>query len=396
MCLPNKLKIALLNSPGSKVVTLWEHSHLAMAALAALESNLPSLRPETFNDRFGSSFENQDQWERIASTGFSDTSIFRLTTSQGAFAVRSWPSDGASWDKVHFWDLLQRNDSFRPFPKLIRWCGHSIDQSLLFAYGNKLWSLSDWIEGRPLQLPDLTLGRVRELATILAKIHVATIESLQSEAMPPPSHRPSEEQELGGSRTLIERSQFLATVDHSWDTGVKHSEFYRKHKLVDPLLLCLSKIQKVKNLWTEQLDRSSRIRRRYHWIVRDLWYENVLVSSSGDFSSIVDLGAARFDWPGLDFTRLFGSIMVLACSQSWNINDTSNWWDNAYAAYISNHPTHSLGPVQECIDLNEIATALSVVQWIKWIESGVVRFNSQEDENRVAHRINQLCQTISW
>ncbi|MFY7874823.1 MAG: phosphotransferase, partial [Pirellula sp.] len=330
-----------------------------------------------------SSFEHPIDWQRIASSGFSDSLIFQLKLFGVSFAVRSWPNTQASVDKVAFWDRLQRSDVFRPFPKLVPWIGYSQEQILLFPWDGKLWSLSEWIDGRPFQESDLSLERVGELASVLAKIHAATLESSVPEAS-------------GPSRTLVERANFLGRISRRWEASVMASDFFQRQGLVAPLIQCLATIDACKKPWGEQLEQISRADRRYHWIVRDLWYENVLVRPSGEFASIVDLGASRFDWPGLDFIRLFGSITGLANNQSCGRVSTKDWWEKAYSVYTSGHPNHALGSVTECIDLNEIATALSLAQWIEWIENRTIQLSSVEDENRVARRIRQLCQAAAW
>ena len=373
----------------------WEHGQLATAAMAAIQRNLPWLRSDTLSSSEKSSFEHPIAWHRIASSGFSDSSIFQLKLYSGSFAVRSWPNTQASVNKVAFWDRLQRSDVFRPFPKLVPWIGYSQEQILLLPWDGKLWSLSEWIDGRPFQESDLSLERVGELASILAKIHVVTLESSVPEALLLASGHPKDQYNMGPSKTLVERANFLDRVSLRWKASVRASRFFQRHELVAPLTQCLATIDACKKPWGEQLEKISRADRSYHWIVRDLWYENVLVRPSGEFASIVDLGAARFDWPGLDFIRLFGSLTGLACTQSFSRTPTRDWWEKAYAIYTSSHPNHSLGSVNECIDLNEIATALSLAQWIEWIENRTVKLSSVEDENRVARRIRQLCQAAS-
>lgn len=336
------------------------------------------------------------RWQRNASSGFSDSSIFQLKLHGGSFAVRSWPNTQASVDKVAFWDRLQRSEVFRPFPKLVPWIGYSQEQILLFPWDGKLWSLSEWIDGRPFQESDLSLDRVGELASILAKIHVATLESSVPEGGRLASRQIKDSYETGPSRTLVERANFLGRISRRWEASVMASDFFQRHGLVAPLIHCLATIDACKKPWGERLEQASRADRRYHWIVRDLWYENVLVRASGEFASIVDLGAARFDWPGLDFIRLFGSLTGLVNIQSCGQESTRDWWGKAYAIYTSGHPNHTLGSVNECIDLNEIATALSLAQWIEWIENKTVKFSSVEEENRVERRIRQLCQAVAW
>lgn len=367
-----------------------------MMAMAAIAFDRPNEQEQERFSLIRVALDNPVQWEKVLTKGFSNSEIFRLTTPTGSYAVRSWPNDKASFDKVMFWESLQRSHAFCPFPRIIPWGKPGEEKSILRLYENRLWSLSEWVLGQSLQESDLSLERIVELAGVLGALHSASLSLLEthSQTYSSVSRNQQDQESYGCSQTLRERLQFLESITGDWEQSVRASDFYRKYGLIAPSLKCLSKIHSNKSSWRGRLQQGGRILRRQHWIVRDLWFENILVCPVDPKVFIVDLGAARFDWPGLDFTRLFGSILGAMNSQPCDSPEARKGWECAYARYICQHPQHAIESLQECIDLDEISGCLSVAQWIQWIDKGIVRVSCQEDAWRVASRLKQLCQSV--
>jgi Ser/Thr protein kinase RdoA (MazF antagonist) len=141
-------------------------------------------------------------------------------------------------------------------------------------------------------------------------------------------------------------------------------------------------------LWHHVLEIASSQPRTCHWIVRDLWYDNILITGSRQFAAIVDLGAARYDWPGLDFIRLFGSLMAVAPVSLRH--EPQEIWNTAFHAYAERYPNHLIESLEECCVLHEIATQLSIVQWMRWVYGGFFDLTNPQIANRVRNRISDL------
>ena len=144
--------------------------------------------------------------------------------------------------------------------------------------------------------------------------------------------------------------------------------------------------------WQRFLSFGGRQMRACHWIVRDLWRENILLDDSKRFSSIVDLGAARIDWPGLDFIRLFGSLSYDS-GHDFSVDGSSKneLWQDAFAAYTRKHPSHTIESLEECKMLHIVSVGLSIAQWVRWIQSGTIDLRNSEKAQRVSERIRELC-----
>lgn len=154
---------------------------------------------------------------------------------------------------------------------------------------------------------------------------------------------------------------------------------------------CLSQFANQRAEMVRFAELISSQKRMCHWIVRDLWFENILVTDSNQFASIVDLGAARLDWPGLDFVRLFGSLIPFAHPAQASQDDWNALWENALRCYRNAHPDHAIGSIWECRMLDKLSTALAIAQWIRWLDEGTFHKADPRQATRVNSRLNQLC-----
>jgi Ser/Thr protein kinase RdoA (MazF antagonist) len=112
-----------------------------------------------------------------------------------------------------------------------------------------------------------------------------------------------------------------------------------------------------------------------HWIVRDLWRENILIDHQR-ISGIVDFGASRIDWPAFDIVRWISS---------WLAPDDPRI-SECFRAY----------PVLAEDDyrfLDYLGTLLSLLQWLEWLLSSQMSFVGQEA--RVRSRMIELDQRLS-
>lgn len=327
-------------------------------------------------------------WSQIRHTGFSNSSIFQLDNSQGAFAIRSWPVDVTTWDKLLFWQECNRSfeqsanpslfPNTTPFPRLYAWRVDSNKQELLLNRNGKLWSLCQWVPGSPIALPDVSLELIEHLAVVLGTIHAYSLGFTWNSASA------SSQQ---NSASLLERFRFLSSLSTDGNRRQLPMRWLQQNGLEELVFRSMRNLMMLQNEWSRFLNSVATRQRECHWIVRDAWYSNVLINHSR-FSSIVDLGASRCDWPGLDFVRLTGSLIALANARVGN--NAHQWWLTAWNAYTSTHPKHNLNSLDECMLLDEISSGLSIAQWMQWIQDG--RFSDADPEtvNRVVQRLKEL------
>ncbi len=342
--------------------------------------------------------ESRFEIERWRSNGFSDCEIFRLATSQGTFAIRSWPNRFDSPSKVAFWSHVNlRFDAHegslenlgasrsRPFPDLYRWRTIEGSTTDLLPYENQLWTLSDWVVGESMSTRDVDRDLVQHLAMVLGRIHAQTRRTSDCNGEPLGQHRMR-------SHSLDDRLKSLAMVDHGLFNSIDRNPFFLVQDLSERLKHCIATVLERLVDWRRFLSICSAQERECHWIVRDLWRENILLDRHKRFAAIVDLGAARLDWPAWDFIRLFGSVSYRASSNVLVLDgDQRDLWKDAFAAYSREHREHAIESLDECKMLHHVSSGLSIWQWVRWVIDGTLDLSVASKANRVASRVAELC-----
>jgi len=377
-----------------------------MADPASLVNELAKLADDSLLRPVGLILESSKlNFVRMESKGFSDTEIYKLTNSFGSFAVRSWRHSPESRWKVDFWHDL--NHSFQeavedslgvvlPFPRLHRWLGSGNRNDFMVALDDRWWTLCDWVPGRPIQRCDVDWTLIRHLGTVLGAIHRRTHNLARDPSTPKKNERER-------SPSIDDRIYFAERIQPERLLRSSKHPTLRSMSVYDPVCQCVESVIANHRAWIYFLKAFQLEKRDRHWIVRDLWHENVLLDNRGRFSSIVDLGAARNDWPGLDFARLFGSLIGILEPRSVNeprnlaqpsssANDPVELaWKEAYVAYIEQHPDHSIESLEECQMISHVSCGLSIVQWLYWIADEVFAVQDFGVRERIANRIRELC-----
>jgi hypothetical protein len=307
-------------------------------------------------------------WKLIESNGFSGTVIVKLEVNGASFALRSWPNQVQTHERIAFWRAVSQTSLA---PKLHGWHAElGADSPWLAPFAGSLWTMCDWVDASPVQPQDIHLDLCLQLCERLNELHQISMSPC-----------------LQTSSSLAERLQFLQAhrrLDYAWITD---HPFLNQFALNEVVMHGLNALHTNASRWERQLVASSKRVRRCQWVVRDLWYANVLIDTNKQFSSIVDFGAARIDWPGLDFIRLVGSMQP-HCNQGENVVV----WKRAWDAYRSKQFgfTNVEDSLEECMQLAEIQRTLSLVQWMDWIRQGHFNLADEHVADRIANRVHEL------
>jgi len=340
------------------------------------------------------------------SNGFSDSVIYRLTTDVGIFAIRSWPNRFDTPSKVEFWSstnncfLGQTNSLITvgttnptPFPKLVEWHSKEAAANPLLLFADKLWTLCDWVAGKPIEANFVSKATVQHLANVLARLHAHSSDAMNAS-------RTSFGEKTMRSNSLRERLELLKSIDYRLLMSFNPASFFADNQLLEKVKHGLAIVLERQPSWLRFLSICESQNRDCHWIVRDLWSENVLVDDRQRFSSIVDLGAARLDWPGLDFVRLFGSLSYGSTDRPDFANDQikndlwNDLWNDAYVSYTQSHTEHAIASLNECKMLHRVSVGLSLVQWVLWCRAGSIDLVNLDKVKRISKRIAALCDQL--
>jgi hypothetical protein len=281
---------------------------------------------------FGTSDWHADLIEK---PGFSGLPIYRIRCNGQQFALRAWPNSPSSTIKVEYWDQVVTHLSSSTlnrclFPRVEKWRG-DIQMPLFQTVDDLHWTLASWMDGAPLQAERISEPIRIQLSERLATLHceTATIHSC-----------------TGRSLAIQERLDGLKSIAR---TSLNQSPSDPIHWNCFAALLLA---QRELPFWEKFLRQESHRDHNQHWIVRDLWRDNLLVDGECQLLSIVDLGASRVEWPVFDFVRLIGSL-----------KSSMTAWSNAYDAYQAGQPSSTLPELAVCLMLHRISTAIAIAYW---------------------------------
>jgi hypothetical protein len=281
---------------------------------------------------FGTSEWHADLIEK---PGFSGLPIYRIRCDGQLFALRAWPNSASSTMKVEHWDQVVTHLSSSTlnrclFPRLEKWRG-DIQMPLFHSVDDMNWTLASWMDGVPLLAERVTEPIRIQLSERLAILHreTATIHSCTGRSM-------AIQERLDGLKSIARSSLNQTSSDPiHWNC-----------------FAALLQAQKELPFWEKFLRQESHRDHNQHWIVRDLWRDNLLVDGDCQLLSIVDLGASRVESPVFDFVRLIGSLKSSMTS-----------WSNAYDTYQSVLPSSTLPELAVCLMLHRISTAIAIAYW---------------------------------
>ena len=183
---------------------------------------------------------------------------------------------------------------------------------------------------------------------------------------------------------LIERSKRLerwsSIAIETWRQRIdERNETLSKIIELDRLRVVLERA--LEQLHRHQISIRDRLQRLIsspvdcHWIVRDLWRENVLIDRDR-ISGIIDFGAARVDWPALEIAR-------------W----ISSWLEPDDPRISKLFEANPILAEDDFRFLDHSTTLLSLLQWFDWLLFSDQSFEGRED--RVRSRILELDKRLS-
>ena len=339
---------------------------------------------------------------RISGSGLSDAGVWHLArrdlTSTVApfrpyqdhgglgYAIRSWGRshrDRSSMDRILFFQQtchlsLKRIPSIfvdsstdmtarSIVPNLLAWT----KDCLCLERTASLWTIETWQPGKSIEAGRIVSDwLIHQALEVLESLH-ATGRKLGIQRMIAPG--------------MIERISGL----RRWKNLADDAAWKQKAESIGDRLPWLAENMPWRTIVGKSLDHLRRhelsLRNRLqpwlcspvecHWIVRDLWRENILLEGD-EVTGIVDFGAARIDWPGFDNVRWFGS------------------WLAADDPRICNLMTNADAGAEDTFRfLDHLATLLSLFQWLDWLVRDEISWQGRE--SIVLARICELDRRLS-
>lgn len=285
--------------------------------------------------------------------GFSGAPIFRFFVKSQLWVVRGWPYSKESQNKIDNWSkvaiYLDRSVAElypwferSPIPCPETWSASVVRNSLALHLGDQLWTLTKWVPGEPLQTRDVAYEFVLGYVKQLAGLHRVIREMSYSRDLSP---------------GLIERRELLNDLESNLNEIAFSCS---RHPLGGDLAQFVIQCNQRFRIWSSAINRLARRTCDVHWIMRDLWRENLLVDADKRWVYAVDIGASRIDWPAFDFIRLVGSMLAPMSDRG-----VHGIWQNLFEAYNATNPYSDLPQADDLRTIHDISTAFSIVYWYK-------------------------------
>lgn len=300
--------------------------------------------------------------------GFSGAGVVRITSANGVWCLRRWPSGPSRLPEdrireLHRWlaFLKVAGVSTVAVPSI----SHS-GSTLVSAHGSH-WQLEPWLPGVADFQQRPTDVRLSNAAAELAKLHLA------SERYSPKDDGAAWfSSGAGVSPAVIERRVKLRQWAASDRLGASAMANASQRELAGELQKVLSTL--VPRIATE-LEQFADIQVRLQPCLRDVWHDHILFTGN-EVTGIVDLSAARTESVAADLSRLLGSL----------VGDAGDRWDTALDAYSAVRPLSSderrLIPV-----LDRSGVVLSSAYWFE-------RMSEAALEEREWQRVQSFAQRV--
>lgn len=268
--------------------------------------------------------------------------VYRIETLAACYSMKRWPvtAERERLLEIHRFQSYLADTRKSLTPGLVKW---SNGETLLEA-DDAYWEIADWKSGAPIEnLGDVNDEQIRQCAEALASIHSRS-ESYHTQV----GVSPGIQQRVDGMIAAIQpctdkRRRFLESIsayDKYVAANVLKDISIRSMRVIPSLL--------------DSVQRLSKKSVKCFWILRDVWRQHILFQGNR-ISGMIDFGAARMDWPGLDLVRAFGTLMF----------ESDPRWTMAIMHYLNQRGDDSL----ELADIRMIhraSVALSALQWLDW------------------------------
>ncbi|MCI0492445.1 MAG: phosphotransferase [Planctomycetes bacterium] len=318
--------------------------------------------------------------------GMSGAVFWRITARRGLLALRQWPAEHPTANRLHFIHaVLQhaaaRGIQFLPVPIA------TSDRHSFVLHGGHLWELAKWMPGAAdyLQTPNPT--KLQRTFTALARFHVATADFDRGRAgvlgvghLADPAPQATASPVLGigiGASPGIAR-RLAALRGLSSDETARLSRAI--HETAWPELVPLARsfvvsLPRVLPAAIACLVPLASVPLPLQPCLRDVWHDHVLFVGD-EVSGIIDFGAMSIDAPAGDVARLLGSLTR---------NDTEAW-QTGLDAYGAVRPL-SADELRAVTAFDMSGMVLAGCNWIRWIYLEDRQF---ENHSQVVERFRQI------
>lgn len=272
--------------------------------------------------------------------GMSGARLWRLQTPRGELALRRWPAEHPSPERLRLIHAVIRHATARgceflapPLPEL--------SGETFVLHEGHLWELAPWLPGAADFHANRSAERLRAALTALARFHLA-VESYSHPG-------------VGPAPAVIERTAQCSDLLYGAGRIGLEIGFRRASDLAPWTQADVETIGRLVPVVAAQLAAVGSVTVPLIPCLRDVWHDHVLYWGER-VTGLIDYGATRIDTVATDLTRLLGSL----------VGDDPHGWNEGLDAYQRVRPlaAHELA-LLPALDASGIV--LACVNWIQWI-----------------------------
>lgn len=301
--------------------------------------------------------------EPIVAGRLSDTSLWKMHTSAGPFALREWsPAQQKRASDTRTFTAIVSSGNCPAVPLPISPVPKQFGD-LLPDKDGRFWELSPWLPGASSFAEMPSQAKLVAMCQTLASVHEST--------------REIPVDKTAAETSLVTHSQKLNHLEQEVDAGnfakLKSNVFETKSASAAHLL------QRGIQFAREQLSSTALANLSTQWCWGDAWHSNFLFREN-EVVGIVDFATVRVDTRAADLARLLGSAT----------EKHPEWRGVGIEAYQAVRP---LSPQEHLATttLIDSGTVLSLANWLRWIHVEQREFrNPQAARERLAHFLRRF------
>ena len=301
-----------------------------------------------------------------ASEGFSRNRVWHVVQvdamSDLQYAVRRWDCETYSKQRLQQIADFQNHllEKKIVVPKPLRW----LNNEYVLPAEDALWTIEYWLAGEAIASHEtVSDDLLDQIVTTLLALHHAGREwgnlHYESAGIADRIKKIHEWQSRSASNEWQEQFRSQAFGDRSLnrlsEATLSPCEILSPieiHQIEAAFASSVRFIQQRGASWISTLALIQSRRPECHWVLRDLWRENILIDR-GRVCGVIDFGAARVDWPILEVVRALSSFL----------SPSDPRWQSVWDSYQRQSPTKQLPSFETIQTLDHIATTLSLLYW---------------------------------
>lgn len=307
--------------------------------------------------------------------GFSGAAIWQVTTEQGDFALRRWPSRGLPRERIlglhRLLEHLKRQQiDFVAVPVV-----SGLGETLVTDSGSE-WQLEPWMPGEANFRNNPSAPRLAAAMQALARWQRAAEQYVPQAS----SAKWFQGATSAPSPAVCERLQTLSQIDEATLRGVAVAiSQCQQAGLRDLTQQVLGLIQRGRAQALRELQGVRDLAVRLQPCLRDVWHDHLLFVGD-DVTGLIDPSACRIDNVACDLARLLGSL----------VGDDRQQWGAALGEY-QRYRQLSVSELRLIDVLDHSGVLLSGWTWLQWI---YVEGRSFADWTVVERRLREIQQRL--